>query len=224
MRSRFNRVPPVVTRVRADSLTYLEPSALKDLFGCVSRLDAQGIEGSLIEAGCALGGSAIVMATAKARSRRLEVYDVFGMIPPPSEYDGVDVHKRYAEILSGHSPGIDGNTYYGYEDNLLAQVRDNFKRYRISPEDSNVHLVQGLFQDTLRVEEPVALAHLDGDWYESTMVCLERIEPFLVPGGALIIDDYDCWSGAHQAVDEYFADKRRRYRFARRSRLQIVRI
>jgi asparagine synthase (glutamine-hydrolysing) len=55
----------------------------------------------------------------------------------------------------------------------------------------------------LHVSEPVALAHIDGDWYRSVMTCLRRIEPNLVPGGTLVIDDYRAWSGCKRAVDEY---------------------
>ena len=61
--------------------------------------------------------------------------------------------------------------------------------------EHNVELVRGLFEDTIDLDEPVAFAHLDGDWYESTMTCLERIAPLLVPGGRIVLDDYYTWSG-----------------------------
>ena len=32
-----------------------------------------------------------------------------------------------------------------------------------------------------------------------------------MPGGVLVIDDYDSWSGCRRAVDEYFADKKDRF-------------
>ena len=84
-------------------------------------------------------------------------------------------------------------------------------------------LVQGLFQDTLTIEGPVALAHVDGDWYESTMTCLERIAPRLVPGGRIVIDDYFMWSGCRAAVNEYFAN-RSGYRIEKRAKVHIVRL
>jgi hypothetical protein len=74
----------------------------------------------------------------------------------------------------------------------------------------------------MQLEEPVALAHLDGDWYESTRTCLTRIAPRLVPGGRIVLDDYDKWSGCRAAVDEYFAG-RDGFRFERRSRLHVIR-
>jgi asparagine synthase (glutamine-hydrolysing) len=216
-------LPPIVRAVRADSLTYLEHAALRDLFDRVQEVERQRRDGILIEAGCALGGSAIVIATAKSPGRRLYVHDVFGMIPPPSNQDGQDVQDRYAVISGGRSRGLNGNTYYGYEDNLLDKVGSNFHRHGVPVEVNNVHLVRGLFQDTLRVGEPVALAHIDGDWYDSVMTCLQRIEPHLVDRGVLVIDDYDDWSGCRKAVDEYFGDKRDRYEFIRKARLHIVR-
>jgi Macrocin-O-methyltransferase (TylF) len=216
-------LPPIVRAVRADSLTYLEHAALLDLFERVQEIEKQGRDGILIEAGCALGGSAIVIATAKSPGRKFYVHDVFGMIPPPSEQDDEDVQERYAVISSGRSHGLNGNTYYGYEDNLLDKVGSNFHRHGVPVEVNSVHLVRGLFQDTLRVTEPVALAHIDGDWFESVMVCLQRIEPHLVDHGVLVIDDYDDWSGCRKAVDTYFSDKRDRYEFVRKARLHIVR-
>ena len=216
-------LPRVVRSVRADGLTYLDAAALNDLFQQVSEAEAEQREGILIEAGCALGGSAIVIAAAKSPLRPFYVYDAFGMIPPPSEHDGADAHERYQAIRSGESEGIRGGRYYGYQENLLEKVAASFDKYALPLEANNIHLVKGFFEDTLSVNEPVAFAHLDGDWYESVMTCLRRIEPHLVRGGVLVIDDYDDWSGCRKAADEYFGDKRGEYEFVRRARLQIIR-
>jgi O-methyltransferase len=217
------RLPDIVRSVRAESLTYLDDDALIDLYEQVSALEKQTTKGILVEAGCALGGSAIVMATAKSKRRPFFVYDVFGMIPSPSELDEADVHERYAIIESGQAEGIGGNKYYGYEENLLDKVAENFNRHSVPVEANNVHLVKGLFEDTLAIEEPVAMAHVDSDWYGSVMTCLQRIEPHLVSGAVLVIDDYYHWSGCRKAVDEYFEDKQDRYDFIRRSRMHIIR-
>jgi len=56
------------------------------------------------------------------------------------------------------------------------------------------------------------------------MVCLTRIEPFLVKNGVLVIDDYYAWSGCRSAVDEYFFDKKERFLFEKKNRLHIKRI
>lgn len=214
---------PIVRSVRADGLTYLDEDALSDLYESVQALEATNAPGVLIEAGCALGGSGIVLAAAKSPTRPLLVYDVFGMIPPPSEADGDDVRARYAEIESGRAKGLAGHLYYGYEENLLGIVQNNFQRLGVEAAANAVEFIQGLFSDTLHPASPVALAHIDGDWYESVTTCLERIVPCLIPGGVLVIDDYDHWSGCKRAVDAYFDDKRDRFEFTRRSRLHVVR-
>ncbi|MFD7075638.1 class I SAM-dependent methyltransferase [Nocardioides sp. NPDC059952] len=217
-----DEVRTVLDAVRAEHLTYLKPENLQVLARQVLDADIQDRPGLIIETGAALGGSAIVMAAAKDPKRPMRVYDVFGMIPEPSERDGEDVHERYRKIVSGTSKGIGGETYYGYRDNLYDEVGDSFTRHGIDPAQHNVELVQGLFQDTLKIDEPVAFAHLDGDWYESTMTCLERIAPHLVAGGRIVLDDYFHYSGCRDAVDEYFKD-RPGFRLERRTKLHVVR-
>lgn len=217
------RPPGIIKAVLADSLTYLDHDALNDLYRSVAEIEHDGIPGILIEAGCALGGSAIVMAAAKSKSRPLFIYDIFGLIPPPTYSDGPDVHQRYDQIISGQSEGIGGNKYYGYEDNLVDKVIENFEHSGVQIDENNVQLVKGLFQKTLQIQQDVALAHIDCDWYESVNICLEQIAPKLVHGGRFIIDDYDDWSGCRSAVDEFFRDKKDQYTFVHKSRLHIVR-
>lgn len=216
-------LPPVVRAVQDEGLTYLDDDALCDLYEAVQALEARGAPGIVIEAGCALGGSAIVLCAAKTSTRPLYVYDVFGMIPPPGNEDGADVHARYEEIRHGHSKGIAGGAYYGYEEDLLSKVKGSFVRHGCDPKAHTVEFVQGLYQDTLHPDAPVALAHIDSDWYESVMTCLERVAPLLIPGGTLVIDDYHRWSGCLKAVDTYFADRRDQFEFVERSRLHVVR-
>jgi asparagine synthase (glutamine-hydrolysing) len=204
-------------------LTYLSVQALDDLRVAVRRLEERRLPGLIVEAGVALGGSAIVLAEFKSEARPLHLYDVFGMIPPPSADDGPDAHARYAEIAGGRSSGIGDNRYYGYEDGLLEKVQQNLAEFGVDLEKSRVRLFPGLFEDTLTIDQPVALAHIDCDWYQSVMVCLERITPQLVPGGSLVIDDYRDWSGCKRAVDEYFAARRDEFTFTMRARLHIER-
>jgi len=216
-------MPSIVKAVRLDSLTFLEEDALCDLYNQVTKLERTHAEGILVEAGCALGGSAIVIAAAKSKQRPLYVYDMFGMIPPPSDKDGKAEHERYEVIRSGKAEVFGGNTYYGYEEHLIARVIENFRKHNLPIKENNIHLVQGLFQETLLIHDNVTFAHIDCDWYESVMICLQRIEPHVIPGGVLVIDDYPGFSGCKAAVDEYFNDKKDAYNFIKKARLHIVR-
>ena len=217
-----DHVTTVIAGVREESLTYLSQDNLGALASVAMEADRASRPGLIIEAGTALGGSAIVLAAAKSPDRPMKVYDVFGMIPEPSEADGPDVHKRYEQIKGGGAKGVGGETYYGYRDDLLHEVTESFARHGVPIVENNVELIKGLFQDTIDLDEPVAFAHLDGDWYESTMVCLERIAPLLVPGGRIVLDDYHAWSGCRTAVDEYFSD-RPGFRLERRAKVHVVR-
>jgi asparagine synthase (glutamine-hydrolysing) len=218
-----DRVTEVIAQASAEKLTYLSRENLATLATLVLDVERRGLPGAVVEAGTARGGSAIVMAAAKSPDRPMLVYDVFGMIPPPTDADGEDVHERYERIVAGESRGVGEETYYGYRDNLYDEVTDSFARLGVPVAEHGVELVQGLFQDTVHPDGPVALAHLDGDWYESTLTCLERIAPALVPGGRIVLDDYWAWSGCRRAVDEYFAD-RPGYVVERRAKVHVVRV
>jgi asparagine synthase (glutamine-hydrolysing) len=216
-------VARTIEQVLEEKLTYLSRENLEMLAAVVAEAERAERPGLVVEAGTALGGAAIVMAAAKAASRPMRVYDVFGQIPPPSERDGDDVHQRYRAITAGEARGVAGTTYYGYRQDLHTEVQESFARCGRPVEDNSVELVKGLFADTLVLDEPVAFAHVDGDWYESTMTCLERLCPLLSVGGRIVLDDYYAWSGCAAAVEEYFAD-RPGYRLERRARLHVVRL
>jgi hypothetical protein len=214
-----------IQRVRQEHLSYLDVAALCDLAEVVIANERKQIDGMIVEAGCALGGSAMVIASAKHSARPLFIYDVFGLIPPPSEHDGADVHQRYGVIASGNATGIDGRRYYGYESKLYHRVVQTFADFGLAVGENNIHLVKGLYKESMNIDSLVALAHIDCDWYESVFTCLDRIAPRLAQGGTIILDDYYVWSGCRKAVDDYFrgADIQS-YRFITKSRLHIVRI
>ena len=62
-------VDPVIAAVRGQKLTYLSVGALNDLYEAAVQADRTRRPGVFIEAGCALGGSAIVLAKAKHAQR-----------------------------------------------------------------------------------------------------------------------------------------------------------
>ena len=212
----------LVDQIRSDKLTYLSANGLNNLKNNLNR--TKDVEGIIIETGCALGGSAILISKCKNKGKKFYIYDVFGVIPPPSEKDGVDVHQRYKQIIEHKSKGIGNQKYYGYEENLLNKVKLNFKKYGIDTNGDEISFIKGLYQDTLKdLNETVSFAHIDCDWYESVLCCLKYIEPKLSIGGILTIDDYNAWSGCKRAVDEYFKDKKN-YKFEKFEKLNIIKL
>lgn len=167
------------------------------------QLEHDKIPGIFLEAGCALGGSTILLGKTKHPSRPLYVFDVFGQIPPPSDKDTPAAHRRYKVIQEGKSRGLFGDTYYGYQDNLFQAVVNNLAKYGLDLQPNCIELVQGLLQETFWPKEQVAFAHIDVDWYEPVKICLDRLFPLLAPRGVIVLDDYNDWGGCKKAVDEF---------------------
>jgi asparagine synthase (glutamine-hydrolysing) len=184
----------------------LSDKKLASLLSTCRVIEEANLPGIFLEAGCALGGSAILIATIKNFERPLFIYDVFGMIPPPTKEDTQDVHDRYRTILEGKSIGIGGDKYYGYQENLYDLVQSNLKSFGINCEGQSVSLVKGFVQDTMKIDQSVAFAHVDVDWYEPVITCLKRVFPNLVVGGSIILDDYHDWGGCRKATDEYLRE------------------
>jgi asparagine synthase (glutamine-hydrolysing) len=193
----------LISRIRAKKLTYLSDQRLTSILKTCQSINESNLSGIFLEAGCALGGSAILIASSKNAKRPLFIYDVFGMIPPPTENDTEDVHNRYKIIVEGKSHGIGGDKYYGYQENLYEVVKSNLESFGINCEEQSVSLIKGMVQNTMKIDQPVAFAHVDVDWYEPVMTCLQRVFPKLVVGGSIILDDYHDWGGCRKATDEY---------------------
>lgn len=193
----------LIIRLREKNLTYLPNKKLISIANTCKAIEEANLPGIFIEAGCALGGSSILISKMKSPERSFNIYDVFGMIPPPTKDDTQDVHDRFRIILEGKSSGLGEDKYYGYEENLYELVKKNLKDFGIDEEGHSVSLIKGLVQDTLKINGTVAFAHIDVDWYDPVKTCLERIFPKLVTGGSLILDDYLVWGGCRKATDEY---------------------
>ena len=58
----------LIDQVIRQNLTYLDYSALLDLAEAVTSVESERVNGIIVEAGCALGGSALVMPAAKNSS------------------------------------------------------------------------------------------------------------------------------------------------------------
>lgn len=184
-------------KIRRDRLTYLSYERLASLRYATK--EVRTVPGAVVECGVALGGSGILLAT-HLKDRAFHGYDVFGQIPPPGPDDPAEAHERYEVIASGTSAGLGGDTYYGYMGDLLQRVSESFARYGLKP-----HLHQGLFEKTLNPTWPIALAHIDCDWYDPIKLCLERITPWLSPGARVVLDDYFVFGGAKRATDEFMS-------------------
>lgn len=194
----------LAAKMRVSGLTYLSERKLDVIIRECLAARVRKSTGDFIEAGCALGGSTVVIAQGRPVSSKFEVFDTFEGMPPPSEKDTPDVHDRFNVISSGQSVGIAGTTYYGYRSDLYEHVTKTLETHVAKRLRSGIKLHKGLLQDTMLSQGPVAFAHVDVDWYEPVMVCAQRIFPRLEIEGVIIFDDYHDYGSCKAAVDEFF--------------------
>ncbi len=88
---------------------------------------------------------------------------------------------------------------------LYEHVEAAFDRHGQPVDGTRIALHRGLFEDTLHPQGPVALAHVDSDWYDPVRTCLERVGPHVSPGGYVVLDDYFDYGGCRRAADEFLA-------------------
>lgn len=193
-------------KVRQNNWTYLSYEKIINLEECLQNLNKNSVSGIFLEAGIALGGSAIIIASLMPENANFRGYDVFEMIPPPSDQDDQKSKARYEIIKNGQSKGIRGkDIYYGYIENLYEQVVKNFESLGLRVDEKKISLHKGLFENTMYFTstDSIAFAHIDCDWYEPVRLCLERIYPILAVQGYLVLDDYYDYGGCQKAVDEF---------------------
>jgi O-methyltransferase len=197
-------VAETIRFLRENELTFCRaPGKLEVLHEAVRVVEAARIPGIIYEAGVAMGGSAIIIAKTKARERELRLYDVFGMLPPPAENDEPRAHAVYRQLRSGEAGGELARNYLDHVGDLLTFARENMRRAGVDPEAENIRFVKGLYQDTLVIDEPVAFAHIDCDWYDSVKLCIDRTAGRVSLGGVMLFDDYNSFQGCRKAVDEW---------------------
>jgi hypothetical protein len=189
--------------------TMTDENRLYNLILSVRHLIQNNVEGDFVECGVWRGGSMMAVALAaldeQNTDRNLFLYDTFsGMTKPSSidvDYEGVSAMKSMEEAKLSNREFSAGVIAY-------ASIDDVEKGMKLTnyPTDKIFYIVGDVAKTLAQEEVPnkIALLRLDTDWYESTKVELEILWPRLVPGGVLILDDYDHWVGARKAVDEYF--------------------
>ena len=169
--------------------TMLFPLRARTLYRLARRVDSEGIPGALVDCGTWNGGSTALLS-AGAPDRAVWAFDSFEGTPLATEPDAIP------EDLLPFSEG----QCLGEE----AMLREAVSIHG-SPDRLTVR--PGWFQDTLEpaVAEigPIAILHLDGDWYESIRFPLETLYPHVSPGGWIVIDDYGAVVGAARATDEF---------------------
>jgi hypothetical protein len=157
--------------------TMLSVERLFSLFGHARELCREDLAGEVVECGVAAGGSAALLAGVvtrhSKRPRRVFACDSFVGLPAPGP---LDRHEGQAAARLGWS----GGTCAAPVESLLAACRAVGAGAIVEP-------VRGFFAKSLPAVRarigPIALLHLDGDWYESTRAVLDNLFDQVVDGG-----------------------------------------
>lgn len=166
----------------------------------------RSIDGDFVECGVWAGGNAIAVKKIFQMyncNKKVFCFDTFKGMVEPSEIDKSDTgHRENPQQFYLENQKSDHNEWCYAS---LENVKRNFESYCGT---ENVVFIEGDVRETLLVEtnlpEKISVLRLDTDWYESTKVEIEILYPRLSVGGVLLLDDYGCWAGHRQAVDEYF--------------------
>ena len=159
---------------------------------------ARELPGCIVECGVWKGGMMAGLASFFG-DRLCYLFDTFNGIPLAQPIDG---EAALAWQKDTRSP-----LYY----NNHAVSPDYARRAMTMVGAERFHIVQGLFEETLPTfepAEPIALLHLDADWYQSTYVCLTHLFDRVQAGGVIIIDDYYVWDGCSRAVHDFLSDRK----------------
>lgn len=154
----------------------------------------KNLQGIVVECGTWKGGMIAGIANTLGPNKIYYLYDSFEGLPQAKEIDGVAAIKWQYDI---NSPKYFNNCKADLETAIKTMKMAGIKNFKIFP---------GWFSETLLNydKEPISILRLDADWYESTYQCLEKLYPYVIRGGVIIVDDYYTWEGCSKAVHEYF--------------------
>ena len=152
--------------------------------------------GAIVECGVWRGGMSAATAEILGREREYFLFDSFDGLPKAQEIDGPDALAWQKDT---RSPTYFDNCKAEFEQARRAMTMSGALKFQI---------IKGWFSETLPTyprTKGIAVLRLDGDWYDSTMECLDNLFSLVVDGGLVIIDDYYAWDGCARAVHDFLA-------------------
>ena len=162
--------------------------------------------GVYVECGVAAGAQIIAMA-AGAPNKTIYAFDSFEGIPLPSNKDNQMPGIRMLSESEQKALPDPGKQVLVSSGATVVSLRD-FQMHLWSSlvQKDNIIIEPGWFENTMpeysKEINEISILRLDGDLYNSTLVCLEYLYPKVIKGGIVIIDDW-ALPGCQQAVTDY---------------------
>ena len=173
----------------------IEYNELAVIIRNLEKVLAADVPGDIVELGCYNGTTSLFIARVlrlQDASRGFHVYDSFQGLPEKAAQDSSPAGEQFkaGELTASKNKFIQHFRQAG----LALPV---------------IH--KCWFSDLTPVDTPdkIALAFLDGDFYDSIRDSLRVIETKLSPGSVVLVDDYqsEALPGARKAVDEWLRNK-----------------
>ena len=159
------------------------------------------VVGDFVEAGVWKGGSSMLMAKALAKDskRHIYMYDTYQGMTKPCDKDWKTGGRanNYKEKWKEHQKESHNDwNYASYEEVEKNMVGTGYPMEKI-------FMIKGDVLETIPRIMPVKIAilRLDVDFYAATKHILRHLLQRVTK--YVLIDDYYCWNGAKEAVDEF---------------------
>jgi O-methyltransferase len=185
--------------------------SLYNLWQTGSYLHANDIEGDYVECGVWRGASMQLLARQIVEqhlsTKTMWLYDTFAGMTQPTDVDKRVKDDRSAEELGWDASKLEPIAYMSGVPAFatLNDVKDGFSQMGVDLQNLNFIIGDVLETIPREIPEKISLLRIDTDWYESTKHILMNLYPRVAIGGVVILDDYDYWSGARKAADEFFS-------------------
>jgi len=164
------------------------------------------IDGDIAECGVYRAGGTIILAKVLKKfnsDKRIYAFDSFEGMPEATDVDKM----KNGDVF--YKKGVLAATSLDY-------VNSKAKYYKV---DNYINFVKGYFENTLSItikpEHKFCAVVIDPDQYLGTKYCLEFFYDKVLPGGHIIIDDYDIEDkqkadtpGVKFAADEFLRNKK----------------
>jgi O-methyltransferase len=176
----------VSRRLQKALARYGDKERFFNLWFQTQRLKRENIRGDFAELGVYKGDTAEILHLLDGE-RKLHLFDTF------EGFCEKDLKVEEGEAAS--------YTRHNFADTSLEKVKKRLN-------GSKFVFHKGYFPETAKAVEDVefALVSMDADLYNPTKAGLEFFYPRLVPGGVIIVHDYNPkWSGIMKAVNEFAA-------------------
>lgn len=177
----------IVYSMASDSVIDFVHLAIKDI-------NESNIPGDIVEIGVWRGGMGIWMNYLvheySPNPRKIWLFDSYAEFPEPQYTKDRYVHP-VTKILYGNNVSVD-------------DVRHNFELFDLLT--SNLRFVKGEYEKSVSyVDIPeISILHLDCDYYDPTLLILEKYYSRMTKGGYVIVNNYYYgYVHARTAVDEF---------------------